>query len=879
MFSLPDKKVTHMNSFEIRKKFLDYFARNSHTVVQSSSLIPAQDPTILFTNAGMNQFKDLFLGKEKRSYVRATSSQKCVRAGGKHNDLDQVGFTERHLTFFEMLGNFSFGDYFKKEAIHFAWEFLTKDVGLDGSKLYISVYKSDDEAYNLWHTMIGIPENRIVRLGEKDNFWQMGDTGPCGPCTEIYVDRGSDKGCKQQGCAPGCDCSRFTEIWNLVFMQYDRQANGELVPLKTTGVDTGMGLERLCMIVQGKDLIFNADMFEALIKKTEELTGVSYEKSTGDRKAAFHVLADHVRSTTLLIADGCSPSNEGRGYVLRKIIRRAALFTQKLSNEPKTFVKLAESFINTMSAVFPELEANRKLILSLLDSEVDRFSQNLIQGQGILDRYIEENKKAGKKALSGEQVFKLYDTYGFPPELTHLIAREKGFDTDTTGFEEAMLKQQEQSGKKSQDAAQQLMIAENISTKFVGYEALEAKSKIIFVKPEDDATWIITEESPFYVECGGQINDQGTVTINNATYTVADLQKVGDLHNPAIAVKIVGPKTTVNVGEIAHCVVNATARANTVKNHTATHLLQAALIQILGSQVKQAGSLVCPDYLRFDYTHHEALTPEQTVAIEDLVNQKIMEDIQTKIFNTTLDDAKSKGVIAFFGEKYNPEKVRVVQVPGFSAELCGGTHASSTGIIGCFKITSDVALAAGTRRMVAVTGPDAIKLFQQSYTTSKKLSEEFKVKQEEVFAAVQKLQQNYLHASSQIKQLKKQLCKSQIPAWAQQVKTVGSTPFLYLDVEDVSADELRMIGQELEKTTPGFYFVINKDTENKDKFGFFGYVSKAYETKVSLKNFSQFLKDTFQLRGGGSNTMIQGGGTNIPGNFKSEIIKWVENQK
>jgi len=873
-----------MNSFEIRQKFLDYFARNGHTIVPSSSLIPAQDPTILFTNAGMNQFKDIFLGKEKRSYVRATSSQKCVRAGGKHNDLDQVGFTERHLTFFEMLGNFSFGDYFKKEAIAYAWEFLTKDMGLDTNKLYASVYKDDNEAYDLWHTMIGLPENRIVRLGEKDNFWQMGDTGPCGPCTEIYVDRGADKGCKQPNCAPGCDCSRFTEIWNLVFMQYDRQPDGQLVPLTSTGVDTGMGLERLCMIVQGKDLIFNADMFDALIKKIEELTGVSYHKSTGDRKAAFHVLADHVRSSSLLIADGCSPSNEGRGYVLRKIIRRAALFTQKLSQDPKTFVKLAESFIATMSNVFPELTVNKTLIINLLDSEVDRFSHNLIQGQHILDKYIEENKKAGKAKLTGEQIFKLYDTYGFPPELTHLIAREKGFDTDPTGFEEAMLKQQEQSGKKTGDKTQQLLVTENISTKFVGYESLESTSKIIFAKPEENATWIITEESPFYVECGGQVNDQGTVTINNIVYTVVDLQKIGDMYNPAIAVKIVpqNPAITgheIKSGDSAHSIVNAQARANTVKNHTATHLLQAALIQILGPQVKQAGSLVNEKYLRFDFTHHESLTPEQIIHIEDLVNQKIQENIQTKIFNTSLDDAKSKGVIAFFGEKYNPEKVRVVQVPGFSAELCGGTHASSTGIIGCFKITSDVALAAGTRRLVAITGPEALKVFQQTFSTIKKLSEEFKVKPEEVLGAVHKLHQNALEANSQIKQLKKQLNKSQIPSWAQSIKQIGVTPFLYLETEDLTPDELRMIAQELEKITPGFYVLINKDSEDKNKFAFFGYVSKTYEPKVNLKNFSQFLKDTYQLRGGGSTTMIQGGGTVVPSNFKQDVMKWVEAQK
>ena len=871
-----------MNSFLIRQKFLDFFARNGHTIVPSSSLIPAEDPTLLFTNAGMNQFKDCFLGKEKRSYVRATSSQKCVRAGGKHNDLDAVGFTERHLTFFEMLGNFSFGDYFKTEAIAYAWEFLTKDMGLPTDNLYVSVYKNDDEAYKLWNEMVGVPANRIVRLGEKDNFWQMGDTGPCGPCTEIYVDRGADRGCKQPNCAPGCDCSRFTEIWNLVFMQFDRQANGDLKPLAATGVDTGMGLERLCMIVQGKDNVYGTDLFQALIKAVEELTGKSYAKSDDNTKAAFHVLGDHVRSSSLLIADGCTPSNDGRGYVLRKIIRRAALFAQKLSGDLTLFPKLAEALITQLGPVYKELETAKPLIINLLTGEIERFNNNLLQGQNILERYIQDNKKAGRSEMTGEQIFKLYDTYGFPPELTRVLANEQSLTLDMPGFEEEMKKQQDQSGKKVAHTEQELIVAENMTTTFVGYQATQATSKVTFVSYSNDHAWIITDESPFYVESGGQVNDTGWVTINNVTYPVIDLKKVGETFKPAIAVKLnvaaakPQPKTEIKLGDTAECMVDATIRANTVKNHTATHMLQAALIQVLGAHVKQAGSLVCDKYLRFDFAHHEALTKEQIEAVENLINQKILENIQTNIFNTNLNDAKAKGVISFFGEKYNPENVRVVQIPGFSAELCGGTHADRTGIIGCFKITSDAALSSGTRRMFAVTGPDAIRLFQQSFGTVKKLSETFKVKQEEVIGAVEKLQQQYQEALTAIKQLKKQQLKTQIPAWQQQMQMVGTTPVLMLELEDVSGDELKAIAQELEKAKPGFYFLVSKDSAT-NRASFVGYVAKGFENAVSLKALSQFLKETFDWRGGGSNTLIQGGGTIVPG-VDAKVRAWLESQ-
>ncbi len=873
-----------MNSFQIRQKFLDFFASKNHTIVPSSSLIPAQDPTLLFANAGMNQFKDIFLGKEKRSYTRATTCQKCVRAGGKHNDLDAVGFTERHLTFFEMLGNFSFGDYFKKEAIPFAWEFLTKEIHLPADKLHASVYKDDQEAYDIWHKTIGLPQERIIRLGEKDNFWQMGDTGPCGPCTEIYIDRGADKGCKQPTCAPGCDCSRFVEIWNLVFMQFDRQTNGELKPLTQTGVDTGMGLERLCMSMLGKDNVYQSDIFTTLIARIQEITGVSYATADTNTKAAFHVLSDHVRSSSLLIADGCTPSNEGRGYVLRKIIRRAALFAQKLSPKLELFPQLSETFITFFSPVYPELETSKKLILNLLTNEIERFNTNLQQGKIFFERYLEDNKKQGLKEFTGEQIFKLYDTYGFPPELTRVLANEHSMNLDMPGFESEMKKQQEQSGKKTTVSDQDPLITHNVETKFVGYQSTSSTSKIIFVSYTDDHLWLITEESPFYVESGGQVSDSGTVIINNITYPVIELKKVGDLTHPAIALKLARPKTTtttqsaepVKIGDIATCTVAEQIRTNTQKNHTATHLLQAALVSVLGTQIKQAGSLVCDTYLRFDFNHHEALTKEQIDAIETLVNQHIMADVATNIFTTTLAKAQAEGVTAFFGEKYNPENVRVIQIPGISAELCGGTHVTRTGTIGCFKITSEAALSSGTRRITAVTGPEAVKLFQLSFGTIKKLGEEFKAKSEEVYAAVQKLQEHYQASLTTIKQLKKQIAQAQIPTWLAQMQIINNTPTLYLELEEIGSDELKGIAQTLEKSKPGVYLLVSKDPAT-NRYAYLGY--KAKGVALDLKTLAAILKTSFDWRGGGNDSLIQGGGTAKPTNAQQLFAEWLKKGK
>ena len=621
------------------------------------------------------------------------------------------------------------------------------------SKLYASVFHLDDEAYDIWLKVIGLPPERIIRLGAADNFWQMGDTGPCGPCSEIYIDRGTTYECGNQDCAPGCSCDRFLEIWNLVFMQYDRQVDGSDKPLKQTGVDTGMGLERLCAVVQGKDSIFETDLFAPLIQKIEELTGILYETAKPETQAAFRVLCDHIRSSCFAIADGATPSNEGRGYVLRKIIRRAALFAQKL-HKKNIFPELAPTLISFMSPLYPELKAQEKHILSLLTSEVEKFSSNLIHGQQIVQKYFAQNET---KVISGEQAFKLYDTYGFPLELTKVIAHEHGYAVDTPGFESAMEQQRLQSGKKQ--THEEITLDESIATEFTGYHEHVATTKIIAiiahnqqVQSVDPGTqaYIITDKSPFFVECGGQVSDQGFICKDNKEMSLRALKKI----NTAIAA-LIEPTVKLNVGDVVTLEVDSQTRLNTMKNHTATHLLQAALINLLGKQVRQSGSVVEPDYLRFDFTYHENLTPEQIAIVEDSVNQKIMENIPVTVEQTTLKDATSRGVIAIFGEKYNPEKVRMVEVPGFSAELCGGTHVHATGDIGCFKITEVAALSAGNRRIVAVTGPAAVALFQQSYNTVKTLGQEYKVPTDQVLEALKKQKEHLKEAQQSLKELKR----------------------------------------------------------------------------------------------------------------------------
>lgn len=885
-----------MKSPEIRQKFFNFFIKNGHSQVASSSLIPAQDPTLLFANAGMNQFKDVFLGKEKRSYTRAVSIQKCVRAGGKHNDLDNVGFTKRHLTFFEMMGNFSFGDYFKKEAIQFAWDFITKEMQLPTHNLWATVYTTDDEAYNLWKDMIGLPEARIARLGEAENFWAMGDVGPCGPCTEIHVDRGPEFGCKElKDCGPACNCDRFLEIWNLVFMQFDRAQDGTMKELAQKGVDTGMGLERLCVVVQNKDSVYQTDLFTNIIAKIEELTGLSYAAQDPLKQAAFHVLADHIRSSTLIIADGGAPSNEGRGYVLRKIIRRAALFAQKLTDK-NIFPELSKVVVADMGEYYPAVVQNQALIYKVLQSEIEKFAVNLVRGTAILEKYIEEALRAPQgerkegpsqsvraevleahnKIISGEQAFRLYDTYGFPIELITLMAGEKDFTVDMDGFEKEMLKQKEQSGKKVEDPLDHFELPESAQSEFTGYQELETTSEIVALiadnalvqsVPAGAECWVITKKSPYFIVGGGQVPDAGHLIINGAQAPLKIVRFIGG----RIAALISAP-SALKVGQTITEVVDKTWRTNAMKNHTATHMLQSALIQVLGPTIKQSGSLVHPDYLRFDFTYPENLTQEQISQVENIVNQKIMEDIALNVQFMTLKEAQAHGALAFFGDKYNPENVRMVKINDFSTELCGGTHVPATGVIGAFKITEVTALSAGYRRIVAVTGPRALELFQECFNTVKTLSQEFKVKREEVTENVLKQRDQLKHAQHEVRQLKKEFWRLQVPAWLSQVEQVKNVPTLVLTLKDFAADELKEVATALQQKQPGFYFVISA---TDDKSNFVVSMDAKLSNAVNLKNFGAWLKDEHGLRGGISQNSIQGGGGKFDANLQGAVLEWL----
>ncbi len=869
-----------MKSLEIRQKFFKFFTSRGHEQVESSSLIPAQDPTLLFTNAGMNQFKDLFLGLEKRNYKRAVTIQKCVRAGGKHNDLDNVGFTKRHLTFFEMMGNFSFADYFKKDAITFAWDFLTKELKMPTEHLYATVYTTDDEAYDIWHTVIGLPKEKIHRLGEAENFWQMGDLGPCGPCTEIHLDRGPAFGCKElKDCGPACNCDRFLEIWNLVFMQFDRQEDGTLKPLAQTGVDTGMGLERLCTVMQNVDSVFMTDVFANIIKKTEEISGKLYEQQPHELKAAFHVLADHIRSSSFLIADGCAPSNEGRGYVLRKIIRRAALFAQKLTTN-NIFPELSKVVVQDFGDIYPELKTNQQLIFNILSSEIKKFAVNLVRGQQMLNEYFEAHLHDKHKVITGEQAFKLYDTYGFPLEVIHLMAHEHHFKVDEQGFQEHMKKQQEQSGKKMSDPLDHVDLDPAVTTTFTGYQELETNSTISALVVGTESTtavsagtkcWVIAPHSPYFIVGGGQVPDQGTLIINHQRIPVEQVRYISG----RIAALITAP-INLTIGMPITSIVDRTWRTNAMKNHTATHMLQAALIQLFGATIKQSGSLVHPDYLRFDFTYHENLSPEDIKKVEDLVNEKIRENIPVNIEYTSLKEANSRGVIAFFGDKYNPEKVRIVDVPGFSAELCGGTHVNATGDIGTFKITEVTALSAGHRRIVAVTGPKAIDLFQETFNTVKNLSTEFKVKREEVIETVAKQKEQLRQTQIQLKQLKKQVLQSHIPHWLQKSANINGVPCTYIGLTDTQADEIKEITDILLAKQAGFYFVISA---NQGASVFAATLSPEFKDRVNLKNLGQWLADHYKLRGGVQPGAIRGGGGNFDAKLEADLKKWLESQK
>ncbi len=713
-----------MTGTEIRAQFLQYFADRGHTVVPSSGILPKNDPTLMFANAGMNQFKDCFLGLEDRGYYRATSSQKCVRAGGKHNDLENVGRTARHHTFFEMLGNFSFGDYFKKEAIAYAWEFLTKELKLDKSRLYVTVYTDDDEAADIWHNQEGIPRDRIFRFGEKDNFWSMGDTGPCGPCSEIFYDQGAAVGCGSPECTVGCECDRYMEIWNNVFMQFNRSSDGTLTPLPKPAVDTGMGLERVSAVMQGVSSNYDIDILQGIIRHIERLSGKRYGSDEKDN-VSMRVIADHARAVTFLICDGALPSNEGRGYVLRRIMRRAARHAKMLGCAEPMLYHMVDAVRETMGDFYPELQEREVYIKKVVLGEEQRFAETLDRGLAILNDEVAALRGAGKSVIPGDVLFKLYDTYGFPTDLTGDIVESEGFTIDEAGFELCMERQRAQArehwkGSGEEGIAQVYKELHNkgVRGRFVGYDEMSTYAPVLALLRDGvsvdsaeagDSVAVITECTPFYGDSGGQKGDCGTLSTGNAHL---DVISAGRPFIDMVVHHAVVTEGSIKIGDAADLKVSRVERDATCRNHTATHLLQSALRQVLGDHVKQAGSLVTLDRLRFDFTHFTAVTDEELRRIETLVNSFVMANDQVVTREMNVAEAIDAGATALFDEKYG-DSVRVVRVGEVSMELCGGTHVRAAGDIGLFKIVSEAGIAAGVRRIEALTGFGALDFVRE----------------------------------------------------------------------------------------------------------------------------------------------------------------------
>ncbi len=742
-----------LTAAEVRSRFLEFFERRGHRRVSSASLVPKADPTLLFTNAGMVQFKDVFTGREKREYTRATTSQKCVRAGGKHNDLDNVGHTARHHTFFEMLGNFSFGDYFKEDAISWAWELVTKELGLDPSRLAVTIFRGEDqiprdeEARRIWKRVSGLPDDRILELGKKENFWAMGETGPCGPCSEIHFHQGDDLPCPAPRCeGVACDCDRWLEIWNLVFMQFERTAEGELRPLPKPSIDTGAGLERLAAVVQGVRSNYETDLLRGLVAVGEKLSGKRYGLREED-DVALRVIADHARATAFLVGDGVLPSNEGRGYVLRRIMRRAIRYGTRLGLERPFLKDVCAAVVDAMGEAYPELREGRAFILEVALREEEGFRRTLDKGLDLIDAAIREAEAAGSKLLAGEVVFKLYDTFGFPKDLTEIVAAERGFDVDQAGYEAALARQQARgefkgSGEKAVSEIWTALRAELGDSRFTGYEGTSGQGKLLAIvrgcqraerARAGETVELVFDETPFYGESGGQVGDTGAVAGPHGRAEVTDSQKpAGGLvvHEAKIA------EGELAVGERCELTVDAERRGRIRANHSATHLLHWALRELLGEHVKQAGSVVHPDYLRFDYSHFQAPTPDQLAQVERLVNGEVRRNADSQTDLLDLERARESGAVALFGEKYG-DRVRVVQMGPRSRELCGGTHVARTGDVGFFKIQSEQSIASGVRRIVALTGEAAVDFVQDEERQMRRAAELLKASPKELVVRVE----------------------------------------------------------------------------------------------------------------------------------------------
>ena len=859
---------------DIRQAFIDFFVSKKHTPVSSSSLIPHNDPTLLFTNAGMNQFKETFLGLEPRDYTRAVTSQKCVRAGGKHNDLDNVGYTARHHTFFEMLGNFSFGDYFKQAGIAYIWEFLTSDewLAIDKSRLYVTIYETDDEAFDIWHNEIGLPAERIIRIGDNkgapyasDNFWTMGDTGPCGPCTEVFYDHGADI----EGGLPGTpeeDGDRYIEIWNCVFMQFNRQKDGTMLPLPAPSVDTGMGLERISAIMQGVHGNYQIDLFTHLMDSAAEILEIENQQ-----QSSLKVIADHIRAVSFLIADGVMPSNEGRGYVLRRIIRRAVRHGNKLGAENDFFYQMVAPLVAEMGVAYPELKDKQSVIENAIQKEEAQFAKTLAQGLRLLATELETLKDGD--TLSGAAAFKLYDTYGFPLDLTADITRERGIVIDEEEFDEHMQAQRDRArdaGKFDVDYSSVIQVDNR--TEFIGYDQLNDDNVNIIALYQDgnpiealeegSEGVIVLDRTPFYAEGGGQVGELGEIRTATGVFEVQDTKKSGQaiIHYGVVSIG------TINANQAAEAQVLSSIRAASAKNHSATHLLHAALRQVLGEEVSQKGSLVSSEVLRFDFAYDKPVIQAEISQIERLVNEQIQANTLASIENMAIDEAMEKGAVALFGEKYGSD-VRVLTmgteklVDGkhqpFSIELCGGLHVQRTGDIGLLKITSESGIAAGIRRIEAVTGMGAIKYVQQNDQQLSQLASQLKAKRPEVAERVQTMADKQRELEKQLERLQQKLASAQAADLLSEVQTISGTPVLISTLSGIDGKSMRPLMDDIKFKLPDSVIVLIGDKDQQLSLA--ASVAKSVTAKIKAGDIIRHLATELGGKGGGKPDYAQGG--------------------
>jgi alanyl-tRNA synthetase len=860
-----------MNSNEIRRRFLDFFAERGHTIVKSSSLIPVQDPTLLFVNAGMNQFKDVFLGREQRSYTMAVSSQKCVRAGGKHNDLDNVGHTRRHQTFFEMLGNFSFGAYFKKEAIDYAWALLTKEFNLPVEKLWVTVFREDDAAAEIWASVQGVARDRIIRLDEKDNFWQMGETGPCGPCSEIHYDlspEASELG--HANCAFPCDCGRYVEIWNLVFMQFDRDAQGHLTPLPKPSIDTGMGLERIASVLQGKISNYETDLLRPIINEACELLDVEYGAG-GSSDVSLRIIADHIRAATFLISDGIIPSNEGRGYVLRKIMRRGIRQGALLGRKDPFLYKLSGYVVELMKEPYPDLVNTREYVARVIKTEEERFAAMVSVGLQRLEEVIKQVANSGKNTIPGVEIFKLYDTFGFPLDFTKEIADEKAMQLDMDGFKAELEKQRERARQSWKgDEATVSPVYERFvdkgGTEFLGYHAVESASRLAgilvngslvdFVEGNGTVAEIILDQTPFYAESGGQVGDTGTLT---SAHGVA---KVLDTYAPVrgvIVQKVEIEFGRLNVHDEVHARVDEDRRRRIAANHTGTHILHAVLRETLGTHVKQAGSLVAPDRLRFDYTHFAPLTDREIEEIEQKINQIVFRNLPVQTRVMEINDAVAAGALAFFGEKYQ-QQVRVVSIPEVSMELCGGTHTRMTGDVGLFKIVGESSIASGIRRIEALTGLGTYVRLEEDEMLLDEISHTLRAPRTDLTRAITRLLDQQRQLESELEAFKRKAAKSQVSNLAEAQREVKGIPVISQKVDGVDASMLRELAESTGSKIGSGVVVLGLASNGKASL--VAVVSPDLQNRLHAGKIIKRVAELVGGSGGGRPDFAQAGGKN-----------------